>query len=227
MDVTHVTYVMPLLAVWAILSLFCNHMAPIDLLDWDHKILTLNTLDMLGYVVENANIYWRFISFHDIHTSIGCWNSVNKSTVHAWNMFHKIFTQFCCALFFVVELPMLEWFSLYLSLHGANMGPTWVLWAPDGPHIGLMNLAIRVYSPGLLHSHWSNYMMMCQGHWQLSNKWMYSFIMHKMTLPQATLYSPVIKENRTFRAMIDCPACQTAINMIKPNNHELLIFSKQ
>ena len=23
------------------------------------------------------------------------------------------------------------------------MGPTWVLWAPDGPHVGPMNLAIR------------------------------------------------------------------------------------
>ena len=26
------------------------------------------------------------------------------------------------------------------------MGPTWVLSAPDGPHIGPMNLAIRVVS---------------------------------------------------------------------------------
>ena len=26
----------------------------------------------------------------------------------------------------------------------ANMGPTWVLSAPDGPHVGPMNLAIRV-----------------------------------------------------------------------------------
>ena len=28
-------------------------------------------------------------------------------------------------------------------VHGANMGPTWVLLAPDGPHVGPMNLAIR------------------------------------------------------------------------------------
>ena len=28
--------------------------------------------------------------------------------------------------------------------HGANMGPTWVLAAPDGPHVYPMNLAIRV-----------------------------------------------------------------------------------
>ena len=30
------------------------------------------------------------------------------------------------------------------KVHGANMGPTWVLSAPDGPHVGPMSLAIRV-----------------------------------------------------------------------------------
>ena len=29
------------------------------------------------------------------------------------------------------------------KIHGANMRATWVLSAPDGPHVGLMNLAIR------------------------------------------------------------------------------------
>ena len=29
------------------------------------------------------------------------------------------------------------------KVHGANMGPTWVLSAPDGPHMGPMDLAIR------------------------------------------------------------------------------------
>ena len=29
------------------------------------------------------------------------------------------------------------------KVHGFNMGPTWVLSAPDGPHVGPMNLAIR------------------------------------------------------------------------------------
>ena len=31
------------------------------------------------------------------------------------------------------------------KVHGANMGPTWVLLAPDGPHVGPMNLAIGEY----------------------------------------------------------------------------------
>ena len=30
------------------------------------------------------------------------------------------------------------------KVQGANMGPTWVLSAPDGPHVAPMNLAIRV-----------------------------------------------------------------------------------
>ena len=30
----------------------------------------------------------------------------------------------------------------YSKAHGANMGPTWALSAPDGPHIGPRNLAI-------------------------------------------------------------------------------------
>ena len=33
------------------------------------------------------------------------------------------------------------------KVHGANMGHTWVLSAPGGPHVGPMNLAIRVMSP--------------------------------------------------------------------------------
>ena len=35
------------------------------------------------------------------------------------------------------------------KLNGANMGPTWVLSAPDGPHVGPMNLAIRVVQVSL------------------------------------------------------------------------------
>ena len=33
------------------------------------------------------------------------------------------------------------------KVHGANMGSTWVLSAPDGPHVGLMNLAIWIIQP--------------------------------------------------------------------------------
>ena len=38
------------------------------------------------------------------------------------------------------------------KVHGANMGPTWGLSAPDGPNVGPMNLAIRVDQARLLKS---------------------------------------------------------------------------
>ena len=37
------------------------------------------------------------------------------------------------------------------KVHGANMGPTWVLPAPDGPHVGPMNLATRVGTQFMLN----------------------------------------------------------------------------
>ena len=34
----------------------------------------------------------------------------------------------------------------YSKVHGANMGPTWVLSTPDGPHVGPFSLALGVIS---------------------------------------------------------------------------------
>ena len=38
------------------------------------------------------------------------------------------------------------------KVHGANMGPTWVLSAPDGLHVGPMNLALR---DGIMNRLWN------------------------------------------------------------------------
>ena len=40
------------------------------------------------------------------------------------------------------------------KVHEANMGPTWVLSAPDGSHVGPMNLAISVVTDVSGHSVW-------------------------------------------------------------------------
>ena len=37
--------------------------------------------------------------------------------------------------------------NLHSTVHEAYMGPTWVLSAPDGPHVGPINLAMRGYIP--------------------------------------------------------------------------------
>ena len=57
----------------------------------------------------------------------------------------------------VVSDPGHHWSRLCIvvpdsKIHGANMGPTWVLSAPDGPHVGPMNFAIRgFFGANLLH----------------------------------------------------------------------------
>ena len=47
------------------------------------------------------------------------------------------------------------------KIYGANMGPTWVLSAPDGPHVGHINLAIRAIQSCSLLMHWSNEFLDC------------------------------------------------------------------
>ena len=36
-----------------------------------------------------------------------------------------------------------SWNNSDYKVHGVNMGPAWVLSAPDGPHVGPMNFAIK------------------------------------------------------------------------------------
>ena len=47
------------------------------------------------------------------------------------------------------------------KIHGANMGPTWLLWAPGGSHVSPMNLAIRV--PNIAsHLIKTNWLLFCK-----------------------------------------------------------------
>ena len=85
------------------------------------------------------------------------------------------------------------WSFLYSKVHGTNMGPIWVLSAPDGPHVAPINIAIRVihkeinkrfafsllwfgsfgYCPcpwGLFHWH-QDCRAMCQQPWRISFQW--------------------------------------------------------
>ena len=47
------------------------------------------------------------------------------------------------------------------KVHGANMGPTWVLSAPRGPHVGPMNLAIRDGIEELTHHQFNQWLVPC------------------------------------------------------------------
>ena len=66
-----------------------------------------------------------------LHGSTIIWNS-------NWNFYYNAQSEnaYNGAVYTVYLIPDSK-------VPGANMGPTWVLPAPDGPHVGPMNLAIR------------------------------------------------------------------------------------
>ena len=102
---------------------------------------------------ESPELSWVFYHLMQIL----CCNQVHEH--HDW-WFEKYFTiklagSFCTEAKLLPNMHwyILEWQSTSSSnvwkqhpnskVHGAHMGPTWVLSAPDGPHVGPMNLAIR------------------------------------------------------------------------------------
>ena len=62
--------------------------------------------------------------------------------IHSWLI--RLLLIFTCIASLAPWRIWVKWNSTPDSkVRGANMGPTWVLSAPDGPHVGPMNLAIR------------------------------------------------------------------------------------
>ena len=95
-----------------------------------------------------------------------CMASVKQAVVMwcPWTVwyFHcqNISEPICNAFYYICNLIQMNCIaSIFLpsnthpdsKVHGASMGPTWVLSAPDGPHVGPMNLAIRADNPCLTH----------------------------------------------------------------------------
>ena len=61
------------------------------------------------------------------------------------------------------------------KVHGANMGPTWVLSAPDGPHVGPMNLDIRDTTFFTFNTHWAHQNgRHCQMHFSETKTWYFN-----------------------------------------------------
>ena len=74
---------------------------------------------------------------HQTGDTVGCYNE--NLRCHQWRQY---------------KLTDTDWQkSPDSKIHGANMGPTWVLSAPDGPHVGAINLAIRV-NMKVAYVHW-------------------------------------------------------------------------
>ena len=58
----------------------------------------------------------------------------------------------------LLQCPCLQSFP-DSKIHGANMGPIWVLSAPDGPHVGARNHAIRVSYQSTCSELWRGYLI--------------------------------------------------------------------
>ena len=78
---------------------------------------------------------------------------------------HSSWLFFCCCMWWW-QLH-LWWCQLYWAccnkvipdskVHGANMGPTWVLSAPDDPHVGPMNLVIKAWGVHTMDMLWEKF----------------------------------------------------------------------
>ena len=155
------------------------------------------------HIVSIWGLYWsrkKFVSkttyqkriFAPTHRSIKCYLVYNKQTNKQTNKQRKnIFSNLL--LWFVITKnifsSILLWFwSIVLrwmvqnpteknfpdsNVHGANMGPNWVLSAPYGPHVGPMNLAIRVIIVGVMAN--------------LNQCWIRSMTSYGMTRPQCVI----------------------------------------
>ena len=89
---------------------------------------------------------WWMLSLNQ-QSSMPCKPKVHDVTNQS---FHRDFSMFKFLKTFHVHLSYTSRISpLHYpdsKVHLANVGPTWVLSAPDGTHVGPMNLAIRVYN---------------------------------------------------------------------------------
>ena len=100
---------------------------------WNRK----TKLNQITNCLTTHNVY-NSIAFEN-EPALSCWNYIEtKKRNVRWKTLHSVFMSInqahtVCILMHVPDS----------KVHGANMGPTWVLSAPGGPHVGPMNLAIR------------------------------------------------------------------------------------
>ena len=92
-------------------------------------------------------VFVKVVQYHEFLTSvcITCWHNVSTYSLHNYMGMTQIRHiklqinhqhQYIPQIIHILPAPDSK-------IHGPNMGPTWVLSAPDGPHVGPMNLAIR------------------------------------------------------------------------------------
>ena len=95
---------------------------------------------LLTVVIKSFSLYWLNDAFMLQGTERNC-HSIKSNQIIETLAYEFIAHVFSEVFMLIITYPL-----MYIPdsrVHGANMGPTWVLSAPDGPHVGLINLAIR------------------------------------------------------------------------------------
>ena len=112
-----------------------HHSAIMQKIKLKHQLFDAKQILLLRQPAHNIFVYMiRYYRNCSVHRT-------THSSKHIDNVPQKNYSNSICM--FVTVGPQRH-FNLYSKVHGANMGPTWVLSAPDGPHVGPINLAIRV-----------------------------------------------------------------------------------
>ena len=112
------------------------------------------SITFLCYILSasagNIMVEWHKILEHQFHSFTLQYNDINniRNNINTSPVQSRCFTQLIsrkvkcvasCIIYSCNEVPI----DPDSKVHRANVGPTWVLPAPDGPHVGPMNLAIR------------------------------------------------------------------------------------
>ena len=107
------------------------------------KALILRLLQCCMYYAEHC----EYILFIHVYFAL----SLVISTIYIAQNYHAAFSS-ASHNFVHIYASACSFYSVFPNsiFHGANMGPIWALSAPDGPHFGPMNLAIRVVSLNIL-----------------------------------------------------------------------------
>ena len=125
------------------------------------RLFYLELLYLLWVIKTFLNISIHETECFKLGQYCGCWTP--GSLFHKVNSCHDIYFIVKFSWWSFLHIGLLGWYGIMVpdsKVHGANMGPTWVQLAPDGPHVGPMNFAIRGVHTLLAASEWR--------HWQLS-----------------------------------------------------------
>ena len=100
---------------------------------WRHQMETFSAL--LAICAGNSPVPVEFPAQRPVMRSFDAYFDLRlnkRLSKQSWSWWYETLSH-----------PLWRHCNVDSKVHGANMGPTWVLSAPDGPHVGPMNLAIR------------------------------------------------------------------------------------